>query len=87
MLHVNTPEFNEIQVTFSICFPFVLKVEGLVTDSVSKGAKVVLGGNRHSLGGNFYEATLLTDVLPDMRCAQEENIWTSCRYHKSKCQI
>ena len=31
-----------------------------------------MGGNRHALGGNFYEATLITDVSPDMRCAQEE---------------
>ncbi len=41
-------------------------------DSVAKGAKVVLGGNRHPLGGNFFEATLLTNVTPNMRCAKEE---------------
>ncbi len=39
---------------------------------MSQGAKVVVGGKCHALGGNFYEATLLTDVTTDMRCAKEE---------------
>ena len=41
-------------------------------DAVNKGAKVELGGKASSLGGNFYEATLLTNVTNDMRCAKEE---------------
>jgi len=48
------------------------KVESLVADAVSKGAKVVVGGARHELGGTFYPPTILTDVTNDMACASEE---------------
>jgi len=48
------------------------KVESLVADAVSKGAKVVVGGARHELGGTFYTPTILTDVTNDMACASEE---------------
>ncbi len=50
----------------------VEKVESHITDAVEKGAKVVLGGKRHSLGHSFFEPTLLTDVTPDMRITHEE---------------
>ncbi len=50
----------------------VAKVEEHVADAVAKGAKVALGGKRHILGGNFFEATVLTGVTPDMAVAQEE---------------
>ncbi len=39
---------------------------------MSKGAKVVLGGKRHQLGGSFFEPTILTDVSADMLCVREE---------------
>ena len=48
------------------------KVESLVADAVAKGAKVVVGGARHELGGTFYTPTILTDVTNDMACASEE---------------
>jgi succinate-semialdehyde dehydrogenase / glutarate-semialdehyde dehydrogenase len=48
------------------------KVEELVTDAVDKGAKVVLGGKRHALGGCFYEPTILTNASAEMACAKEE---------------
>lgn len=48
------------------------KVERLVADAVAKGAKVVVGGTRHELGGTFYTPTILTDVTNDMACASEE---------------
>jgi len=50
----------------------IAKVEKLVADAVAKGAKVVLGGGRHSRGGNFYAPTILTEVTPAMDLAQEE---------------
>jgi succinate-semialdehyde dehydrogenase/glutarate-semialdehyde dehydrogenase len=50
----------------------VTKVEEHVADAVKKGAKVMLGGKRHTLGGRFYEPTLLTDVTPDMKISHEE---------------
>ncbi|KAL5015341.1 hypothetical protein ScPMuIL_009611 [Solemya velum] len=50
----------------------VEKVESHVEDAVAKGAQVLLGGKRHSLGGSFFEPTLLRDVTVNMRCSQEE---------------
>jgi len=48
------------------------KVQALVGDAVGKGARVVLGGKPHSLGGTFYEPTILTDVSRSMRLFREE---------------
>jgi succinate-semialdehyde dehydrogenase / glutarate-semialdehyde dehydrogenase len=48
------------------------KVEELVADAVGKGAKAVLGGGRHELGGTFYQPTVLTGVTSDMRVSKEE---------------
>ncbi len=48
------------------------KVERLVADAIAKGARTVVGGRRHALGGTFYEPTILADVSPEMACAQEE---------------
>ncbi len=50
----------------------VEKVEEHVDDAKSKGARVVLGGKRHALGGSFYEPTILADVTQDMKVAREE---------------
>ncbi|MFN7183270.1 MAG: NAD-dependent succinate-semialdehyde dehydrogenase [Thermomonas haemolytica] len=48
------------------------KVEVHVADALAKGARLVLGGRRHALGGTFYEPTVLLDATPSMRLAQEE---------------
>src|ERR1700678_2819127 len=50
----------------------IAKVEEHVADAVSKGAKVTAGGKRHSLGGTFYEPTILTGVTHQMLVAREE---------------
>src|SRR5262245_46243121 len=50
----------------------VKKVEAHVADAVGKGAKVVLGGKRHALGGLFFQPTVLTGVTPDMQVSFEE---------------
>ncbi len=50
----------------------VEKVETLLGDAVSKGAKVVTGGKRHALGATFFEPTIVTNVTTDMRVAREE---------------
>jgi len=48
------------------------KVESHIADAVAKGAKVLLGGKRHALGGTFFEPTVLKDVTTDMLLAREE---------------
>jgi succinate-semialdehyde dehydrogenase/glutarate-semialdehyde dehydrogenase len=50
----------------------VEKVEEHISDAVSKGARIVLGGKRHELGGSFFQPTILGDVTPDMLVAREE---------------
>ncbi len=50
----------------------VEKVEEHIADALSKGARVVLGGKRHALGGSFFEPTVLADVTPAMKVAREE---------------
>jgi succinate-semialdehyde dehydrogenase/glutarate-semialdehyde dehydrogenase len=48
------------------------KVEALVADAVARGARVLTGGQRHALGGTFYQPTLLAGVTPQAALAQEE---------------
>ena len=48
------------------------KVEELVEDARSKGARIVTGGKRHALGGTFYEPTVISGATKDMRFTQEE---------------
>ena len=50
----------------------VAKVEEHVADALAKGATLALGGKRHSLGGTFYEPTILTGVTSTMLVAREE---------------
>ncbi|QDX81680.1 succinate-semialdehyde dehydrogenase (NADP(+)) [Denitratisoma sp. DHT3] len=50
----------------------VSKVEAHVRDALDKGARLLAGGARHALGGNFFQPTILADVTPAMRIAREE---------------
>jgi succinate-semialdehyde dehydrogenase/glutarate-semialdehyde dehydrogenase len=50
----------------------VTKVEEHVADALAHGARLLHGGHRHALGGNFYEPTVLADATPAMRIAHEE---------------
>jgi succinate-semialdehyde dehydrogenase/glutarate-semialdehyde dehydrogenase len=46
------------------------KVQEHIADALSKGARLLVGGK--SMGGNFFEPTLLRDVTTDMAVAREE---------------
>ena len=48
------------------------KVEAHIADAKAKGATVATGGQRHALGGTFYEPTVLTNVTSKMVLAREE---------------
>ncbi len=50
----------------------VEKVEEHIADALSKGARVAIGGERHALGGTFFQPTVMTDVTADMMVANEE---------------
>jgi succinate-semialdehyde dehydrogenase/glutarate-semialdehyde dehydrogenase len=48
------------------------KVEDHISDAVSKGAQVALGGEPDAQGGLFFEPTILTGVTTQMKVAREE---------------
>jgi len=48
------------------------KVEQHVQDAVAKGGKLLAGGERHALGGNFWQPTVITEAHEEMQLAQEE---------------
>ncbi len=50
----------------------VEKVEEHIQDAVSHGARVVVGGSRHELGGSYFQPTLVADVTSDMKVSTEE---------------
>ncbi|AUI66664.1 MULTISPECIES: NAD-dependent succinate-semialdehyde dehydrogenase [Glaesserella] len=50
----------------------VSKVQRHIEDAIQKGATVVTGGEPSSLGGTFFEPTLLRDVTQSMLVAHEE---------------
>ena len=47
-------------------------ISGIVEDAKEKGAEVLLGGSKIDGKGFFYEPTILTNVKPNMRIANEE---------------
>jgi succinate-semialdehyde dehydrogenase/glutarate-semialdehyde dehydrogenase len=48
------------------------KVEELLGDATQKGATVLSGGDRHELGGFFYQPTVVSGVTAEMAFATEE---------------
>jgi len=48
------------------------KVEEHIEDALKKGATVQCGGKRHSIGGTFFEPTVLTNVDKSMLISEEE---------------
>jgi succinate-semialdehyde dehydrogenase / glutarate-semialdehyde dehydrogenase len=50
----------------------VEKVESHIKDAVSKGAKLIAGGKRHTLGNSFFEPTVLADVPTSALIFKEE---------------
>jgi succinate-semialdehyde dehydrogenase / glutarate-semialdehyde dehydrogenase len=48
------------------------KVETHIADAIAKGGRLVAGGNRHLLGGLYFEPTVIADANPEMLLAREE---------------
>jgi succinate-semialdehyde dehydrogenase/glutarate-semialdehyde dehydrogenase len=51
----------------------VEKIEEHIGDALRQGARLLSGGKRHSLGGNFFQPTVLTECTLAMRLAHEES--------------
>ncbi|MBV1708149.1 MAG: NAD-dependent succinate-semialdehyde dehydrogenase [Hyphomicrobiales bacterium] len=50
----------------------IVKVETHVADALAHGARVLTGGQRHALGGTFFQPTVLSGVDATMKIAREE---------------
>jgi succinate-semialdehyde dehydrogenase/glutarate-semialdehyde dehydrogenase len=71
-LKVGDGSKSEVQQGPLINIAAVEKVEDHIGNAVTLGAKVIQGGQRHTLGGTFFEPTVLTEVTANMKIAQEE---------------
>jgi succinate-semialdehyde dehydrogenase / glutarate-semialdehyde dehydrogenase len=52
--------------------PAVAKVEEHLADAIAGGATLLAGGNRSTLGGTYFEPTVLANVTPAMKLVREE---------------
>lgn len=50
----------------------VEKVEAHIADAVAKGATIATGGARHSLGGSYFQPTVITGATHAMEVARDE---------------
>lgn len=50
----------------------VHKIEEHIDDALSKGAEVIIGGQRHERGQTFFQPTLLKNATSQMKVAKEE---------------
>ena len=50
----------------------VEKVEEHIADALGRGAQIVTGGQRHDLGGSFFQPTVVTNVPADAKVSTEE---------------
>jgi succinate-semialdehyde dehydrogenase / glutarate-semialdehyde dehydrogenase len=48
------------------------KVERLIADAIKKGAKVLTGGEKIAMDGNFFQPTVIADLSDDMEIMREE---------------
>jgi len=48
------------------------KIEDHVKDALEKGGRLVEGGQRHQLGGNFFQPTVIAEANDKMKVAEEE---------------
>ncbi len=59
------------------------KVDGIVRDAVSKGARLVSGGGIHpTLKGRFYQPTVLANITENMKIYSEEIFGPVCPLYK-----
>ncbi|EMC94576.1 hypothetical protein BAUCODRAFT_149713 [Baudoinia panamericana UAMH 10762] len=64
------------------------RLETLVAEAVAQGARLLAGGGRYEhpkhSKGHYFEPTLLVDILPSMRIAQEELFGPVCVMMQAK---
>jgi len=55
-----------------ISAPALAKVEAHIADALARGARLLAGGRRHALGGQFFQPTVLAGCTPDMQICRDE---------------
>lgn len=65
------------------------KVERHVEDALAKGGRLVCGGKPHSLGGTFYQPTVIAEANETMMLAQEETFGpvAACFRFKDEAEV
>ena len=71
-LKVGNPLNSDTSIGTLINASALSKVESHVSDAISKGGRIVAGGNRIEADSLFYEPTIIVDCTEDMKCMQEE---------------
>jgi succinate-semialdehyde dehydrogenase/glutarate-semialdehyde dehydrogenase len=71
-LKVGRGEESGVNIGPMISADAIDKVEELLADAKDKGADVIEGGDRHELGGLFYQPTVVSGATADMAFATEE---------------
>ncbi len=64
----------------------ISKIDGLVSSAKAAGAIALLGGDPHTLGGNFYTPSVLTNVSLDMDIANFEIFGPVAALYKFKTE-
>jgi len=55
-----------------ISAPALEKMEAHIADALAHGARLLAGGHRHALGGQFFQPTVLSGCTPDMLICRDE---------------
>lgn len=63
---------SDVQIGPLIDEKAITKVEELVSEAVGRGARIVTGGDRHALGRNFYQPTVIADLSSEAEIFSEE---------------
>ncbi len=50
----------------------ITKVEEHIADALAKGGKILTGGERHALGGTFFQPTVIGEATAEMKVARDE---------------
>jgi succinate-semialdehyde dehydrogenase / glutarate-semialdehyde dehydrogenase len=62
------------------------KVEEHVADALTRGGKIVCGGKRHRLGGNYFEPTVIRDVPIGALATREETFGPVAAIHRFEAE-
>ena len=73
LFKINCINFSVLPYPLSFSYQYTFyQIEHLVNDAIEKGARLITGGKRHELGGNYFLPTILADVTDKMEIFHSE---------------